>query len=259
VNRMLGVSFYIVFRSSIAVESAPSLIEDLNADIKASIENNVLLEVLQSLGSINNCTFRSNVAIVGLNDEVELFDKTPVDVFSACDVRLQSNQHTWHYMFSKPSYGVWLILLTVAYGALLLVFIMMVLNSHPSCLVYGTANSTKFKHLWSLFFSLMLIKLLFFITVLASWQRNEQSSFACTERFFITGTSVSATSLSLLQLLFLPITFASRDVVCGLRSGCFILIHFRWHELSGLWTFHMALHNCVCNICIPFDWCSATW
>ena len=74
---------------------------------------------------------------MGLNEEVELFDKTPVDVFSVCDDRLRSNHHIWHQLFFKSSYGVWLIMLTASYSVVLLVFTVMVLNSHPSCLVYG--------------------------------------------------------------------------------------------------------------------------
>lgn len=68
----------------------------------------------------------------------------------------------------------------------------------------GTASSSKFKHLWTLVFSLILLKILFFGTVVASWKQNSQTSFACTERFFITGTTISTQSLNLLQLTFVP-------------------------------------------------------
>jgi hypothetical protein len=55
---MLGVSFYIIFRSSAA------LLPDLDATIKASIENNVLLEVLESLGTFRNCSIRDTVSYI---------------------------------------------------------------------------------------------------------------------------------------------------------------------------------------------------
>ena len=171
-----------------------------------------------------------------------MFDTTTdVDIFSSCNKFLGDNHHSWDKLFEKESYGVWLILLATAYCFSLLAFIVLVLGSHPSCLVYGTssyyysydrmtfnvchifaylnkfvsgtANASKFKHLWTLLFSLILLKILFFITILASWQQNNQSSFACTERFFITGTSVSNESLSLLQQIFLPTAIC---VVAGL-------------------------------------------
>jgi hypothetical protein len=55
-SRILGVSFYINFVSS------STLLADLDASIKASIENNVLLEVLESLGNLNNCTLQNTVS-----------------------------------------------------------------------------------------------------------------------------------------------------------------------------------------------------
>jgi hypothetical protein len=168
-----------------------------------------------------------------------MFDTTTdVDIFSSCNKRLGDNHHSWDTLFEKESYGVWLILLATAYCFALLAFIVLVLGNNPSCLVYGTlnvtfiyyiiitttlsmcmflisgtANASKFKHLWTLLFSLILLKILFFITILASWKQNNQYSFACTERFFITGTTISSESLSLLQQIYLPIAIC---VIAGL-------------------------------------------
>ena len=77
-----------------------------------------------------------------------------------------------------------------------------------NCHFSGTASAAKFKHLWALVFSLILLKILFFVTLVASWQQNDESSFVCSERFFVTGTSISSESLNLLQQAFVPFTLS---------------------------------------------------
>lgn len=53
---MLGISFYVILQNSSTL-----LLTELDTNIKASIENNALLEVLESLGSVNNCYLQKEV------------------------------------------------------------------------------------------------------------------------------------------------------------------------------------------------------
>lgn len=82
------------------------------------------------------------VMIVGLNKEIELFDKAPVDVFLNCNALLSSNNGgAWNRLFQKESYGAWLILLVIAYSILLLILVVFVIGPHYSCLVYGKSEA----------------------------------------------------------------------------------------------------------------------
>lgn len=153
-GKMLGVSFYITSQSG-----RPG---DLDSRIKASIENDVLLEVLESLGSLRNCSLRGDVSadlffdewvpgillysyvtvvkvsIVGLNNGVDLSpDLVSSDQFAFCNAHLQSHHQAWGRLFSKESYGVWLIIVTASHSFLFLALLVLVAAPHYSCLVYG--------------------------------------------------------------------------------------------------------------------------
>ena len=57
-SRMLGVSFYINIRTNSTL-----LLTELDKNIKDSLENNVLLEVLESLSNLRNCSLRDTVSL----------------------------------------------------------------------------------------------------------------------------------------------------------------------------------------------------
>jgi hypothetical protein len=81
------------------------------------------------------------VVIVGLNEDIELFNHESVDMFSTCHALLSDNLGDWERYFAKESYGIWLILLAVIYLALFLALVVVVVGPHYSCLVYGKSWS----------------------------------------------------------------------------------------------------------------------
>ena len=73
----------------------------------------------------------------------------------------------------------------------------------------GNFNATKFQHTWTLVFTQLLIKILFFMTLISSLRMRYLPALSCAERYYITGTVISSNGLNLLHLIFVPLSVSA--------------------------------------------------